>query len=146
MSRVVKMTEGPKPSALTVPPPADHRCDTPNRLHSETSFAALSAASRSKHLGQDAYKVGLPRVIEELFPAACHVTEQYANNAVEADHGRLKARLRPMRDLKRLCSARVISAGHAFVQNLRRGHYELGLDIDQRPQLTVIFTELARAI
>jgi transposase, IS6 family len=84
-------------------------------------------------------------VIEELFPAACHVTERYAKNAVEADHGRLTARLRPMRGLKRLCSARVISAGHAFVQN-RRGHYELGLDIDQRPQLTVIFTELARAI
>jgi transposase-like protein len=84
-------------------------------------------------------------VIEELFPAACHVTEQYANNAVEADHGRLKARLRPMRGVKRLCSARVISAEHAFVQN-RRGHYELGLDIDQRPQLTAIFTELARAI
>jgi IS6 family transposase len=35
-----------------------------------------------------------PRVIEELFPAACHVTEQYANNVVEADHGRRKARLR----------------------------------------------------
>ena len=87
-----------------------------------------------------------PRVIEELFPAACHVTEQYAKNAVEADHGRLTARLRPMRGLTRLCSARVISAGHAFVQNLRRGHYKLGLDIDQRPQLTVIFTELARAI
>jgi transposase, IS6 family len=32
-----------------------------------------------------------PRVIEELIPAACHVTEQYANNPVEADHGRLKA-------------------------------------------------------
>jgi transposase-like protein len=45
---------------------------------------------------------GLPRMIEELTPAACHVTEQYANNVVEADHGRLKARLRPMRGLKRL--------------------------------------------
>ena len=32
----------------------------------------------------------------------------------------LKARLRPMRGLKRLRSARVISTGHAFVQNLRR--------------------------
>jgi len=31
-----------------------------------------------------------PRVTEELIPAACHVTEQYANNRVEADHGRLK--------------------------------------------------------
>jgi hypothetical protein len=64
--------------------------------------------------------------------APCHVTEQYANNPIEADHGHLKSRLRPMRGLKRLRSAQVISAGHAFVQNLRRGHYELGLDIDRR--------------
>jgi IS6 family transposase len=87
-----------------------------------------------------------PRVIEELISAACHVTEQYANNLVEADHGLLKARLRPMRGLKRLRSARVISAGHAFVQNLRRGHYELGGDIDRRYRLTAIFAELARTI
>jgi hypothetical protein len=35
-----------------------------------------------------------------------------------------------MRGLKQLRSARVISAGHAFIQNLYRGHYELGLDVD----------------
>ena len=35
-----------------------------------------------------------------------------------------------MRGLKRLRSARVISTGHAFVQNLRRGHYELAVDLD----------------
>jgi transposase, IS6 family len=87
-----------------------------------------------------------PRVIEEPIPGACHITEQYANNPVEADHGRLKARLRPMRGLKRLRSTRVISAGHAFIQNLRRGHYELGSDIDPRYRLTVIFAELTRAI
>ena len=86
------------------------------------------------------------RVIEELIPAACHVTEQYANNPVESDHGRLKARLRPMGGLKRLRSVRVISAGHAFVQNLRRGHYEFGWDLDRQQRLTAIFTELARAI
>ena len=57
-----------------------------------------------------------PPVIEELIPAACHVTERYANNLVEADHGRLKAWLRPMRGLTRLRSARVISARRAFVQ------------------------------
>jgi transposase, IS6 family len=85
-------------------------------------------------------------VIEELIPAACHVTEQYANNPIEADHGCLKSRLRPMRGLKQLRSARVISTGHAFVQNLRRGHYELGVDIDRRSRLTAIFTELACAI
>jgi transposase-like protein len=67
-----------------------------------------------------------PRVADELLPAACHVTEQYATNPIESDHGRLKSRLRPMRGLKRLRSTRVICAGHAFVQNLRRGHYEPG--------------------
>jgi transposase-like protein len=52
------------------------------------------------------------------------------NNPIEADHGRLKARLRPMRGLHTLRSTHVISTGHAFVQNLRRGHYELGVDVD----------------
>jgi len=87
-----------------------------------------------------------PRVLDELLPAAHHVTEQYANNPIEADHGRLKSRLRPMRGLKRLRSARVISTGHAFVQNLRRGHYELGVDADPRHRLAAAFTELALAI
>jgi transposase-like protein len=68
-------------------------------------------------------------VIDELAPTARHVTERYANNSVEADHGRLKSRLRPMRGLKRLASARTIAAGHAFVQNLRRGHYAITADL-----------------
>jgi transposase-like protein len=37
-----------------------------------------------------------PRVLDELVLPALHTVEQYANNPVEADHGRLKARLRPM--------------------------------------------------
>jgi transposase-like protein len=41
-----------------------------------------------------------PRILAELIPATLHNTEQYANNRVEADHARLKARLRPMRGLK----------------------------------------------
>ena len=40
-----------------------------------------------------------PSVIEEL-PAAWHHVEQYANNPIEADHGQLKRRLRPMRGLQ----------------------------------------------
>jgi transposase-like protein len=87
-----------------------------------------------------------PRVLDALLPAAHHVTEQYANNPIEADHGRLKSRLRPMRGLTRLRSARPISTGHAFVQNLRRGHYELGGDADPRHRLAAAFTELALAI
>ncbi len=40
-----------------------------------------------------------PRVLDELLPAAYHIVEQYANNPIETDHGRLKSRLRPMRGL-----------------------------------------------
>jgi IS6 family transposase len=43
-----------------------------------------------------------PRVPGELIPSALHTAGRYANNPAEADHGRLKARLRPMRGLKRL--------------------------------------------
>ena len=86
------------------------------------------------------------RVLDELLPAALHVLEQYANNPIEADHGRLKSRLRPMRGLKRLRSAQVISTGYAFVQNLRRGHYELATDVDTQHRLTTAFVELALAV
>ena len=67
-----------------------------------------------------------PGVLDELLPAARHHVEQYANNPLEADHGRLKRRLRPMRGLQTDRTAQVVIAGHAFLQNLRRGHYELG--------------------
>jgi hypothetical protein len=76
-----------------------------------------------------------PRFVDELAPSARHIVEQYANNAVEADHGRLKARLRPMRGLKRLSSVRTVAAGHAFVQNLRRGHYEIASDLPPRDRV-----------
>ena len=64
----------------------------------------------------------LRAAIEGLMPAAFHNTERYANNRVECDHGRLKARLRPMRGVKRDHSARVIVRGHALMQNIRRVH------------------------
>ncbi|MDP9332158.1 MAG: IS6 family transposase [Actinomycetota bacterium] len=88
----------------------------------------------------------LRAVIDELVPAAFHNTEQYANNRIEADHGRLKARLRPMRGLKRDHTARVVMRGHALMQNVRRGHYELGVDAHPRRRVAVAFTELARTI
>jgi transposase-like protein len=69
-----------------------------------------------------------PATLEELLSAAWHRTDRYSNNRLEADHGRLKARLRPMRGLKQDRSARVVIAGHGFVQNLRRGHYELAVE------------------
>jgi transposase-like protein len=86
------------------------------------------------------------RVLEQLVPAAVHVIEQYANNRIEADHGRLKARLRPMRGLKRFRSAAVLAAAHAVVQNLRRGHYELAIDAPTPLRLATAFAELSLAV
>ena len=74
------------------------------------------------------------------------MTEQYDNNPIESDHARLKARLRPMRGLKRLRSAARIAAGHAFVQNLRRGHYDLATEVPPPLRLATAFTELAQAM
>jgi hypothetical protein len=68
-------------------------------------------------------------VVEQLIPSAWQHVEQYANNRIESDHSQLKHRLRPMRGVCTDRTAQVIIAGHAFIQNLRRGHYELGLDV-----------------
>jgi transposase-like protein len=88
----------------------------------------------------------LRAAIEELIPSAFHHTEQYANNRVECDHGRLKAWLRPMRGLKRDRTARVMMCGHALMQNVRRGHYEVGVDAHPHRRVPTAFTELARTI
>jgi transposase-like protein len=87
-----------------------------------------------------------PRVLDEMVPAAWHRTDQYGNNRIEADHGQLKRRLRPMRGLKADAGARVVTAGHAFVQNLRRGHYELAVDEPVQLRVAVAFDELAMAV
>ena len=87
-----------------------------------------------------------PAVLEDLLPAAWHHTDRYANNRVECDHGRLKARLRPMRGLKQDRSARVIIAGHAFVQHLRRGDDELAVEEPVTRRVAVAFDELVLSI
>jgi IS6 family transposase len=87
-----------------------------------------------------------PAVLEELLPAGWHRTDRYANNRVECDHGRLKARLRPMRGLKQDRSARVVVVGHALVQNVRRRHYELAAEELANRRLAVAFDELALVI
>jgi transposase, IS6 family len=87
-----------------------------------------------------------PVVLEESLPAAWHDTDRHANNHIEADHGRLKARLRPMRGLEQDRSARTVIAGHALVQNLRRGHYELAVEEPVTRRVAVAFDELALVI
>jgi transposase-like protein len=65
---------------------------------------------------------------------------------IEADHGRLKARLRQTRGFKQDHSARVLIAGHAFVQNVRRGHYALAVEARANRRVAAAFDELALAI
>ena len=69
-----------------------------------------------------------------------------ANNPIETDHGRLKARLRPMRGLKRHRSARILAAGHAFVQHLRCGHHDIATGVPGHHRLRVAFDDLANTI
>jgi transposase-like protein len=89
----------------------------------------------------------LLRVVDELLPEVLHDTTQYANNRIEWDHGRLKARLRPMRGLRTDRSASTVIRGHAFVQNLRRGHYELGVEVrHERLRVAAAFDELTSSI
>jgi hypothetical protein len=40
----------------------------------------------------------------------------------------------------------VIIRGHAFIQNLRRGHYELGVEAESRRRIAAAFTEFAQTI
>jgi len=87
-----------------------------------------------------------PCVLDELIPSARHHVERYANNRIEADHSRLKHRLRSMRGLRTEQTAQVIIADHAFVQNLRRGRYELTIDIPTAHRVAAAFTAPAQAI
>jgi hypothetical protein len=51
-----------------------------------------------------------------------------------------------MRGIKTMTGLRIFAAGHAFVQNLRRGHYEIAADHPRNLRLPVAFRELATAI
>jgi hypothetical protein len=51
-----------------------------------------------------------------------------------------------MRGLQTDQTAQVIIAGHAFLQNLRRGHYELGVEAPHAERVAAAFTALAQAI
>jgi hypothetical protein len=51
-----------------------------------------------------------------------------------------------MRGVKRHRSARILAAGHAFVQNVRRGHYDIATDVHDHHKLRKVFADLALTI
>jgi hypothetical protein len=48
-----------------------------------------------------------------------------------------------MRGMKTIKSVRVVAAGHAFAQNLRRGHYEHCTELPIQDRVRTAFTDLA---
>jgi hypothetical protein len=50
-----------------------------------------------------------------------------------------------MRGLKTDIGARTVIAGRAFIQNIRRGHYELAADSAPKLRVAAAFDELAQA-
>ena len=108
--------------------------------------AALDAHAEPEEVVTD-QAPALAHVIADLLPVAFHDTERYANNRIECDHGRLKASLRPMRGLKTDPTASVIIRGHALMQNLRRGDYQLGVEARTRHlRIAAAFDEVTEAI
>jgi IS6 family transposase len=51
-----------------------------------------------------------------------------------------------MLGLTRLASAHTIAAGHAFVQNLRRGHPPIPADLPVQGRVRVAFNDLAPSL
>jgi transposase-like protein len=87
-----------------------------------------------------------PRVLEPLVPAARHVSDRFANNTIEVDHDRLKARLGPMRGLKRLAAARTSAAGYALRAEPAPRARRDQRDLPQHDRVRVAFDELALSL
>ncbi len=101
--------------------------------------AMLAGRDRPREVTTD-LAAPLLRVVDDLLPGVLHDTTRYGNNPIECDHGRLKARLRPMRCLRTDRTASVVTRCHAFIQNLRRGHCELGVEArHEHPRVAAAF-------
>jgi hypothetical protein len=88
-------------------------------------------------------KHGSSLLSERPDPTKALLTRVDQSFCAPQDHGRLKARLRPMRGLQQDRSARIAIAGCAFIQNVRRGHYEPAVEELASRRLAVAFAELA---
>jgi transposase-like protein len=111
-----------------------------DRWHVDDTYVKVNGVWRYVYRAIDQYG----QVIDVLVSARRGADA--ARRLFEADHSHLKHRLKPMRGLRTDRTAQVVIAGHAVVQNLRRGHYELGLDVPSGSRVAAAFTELARTI
>jgi transposase-like protein len=79
-------------------------------------------------------------------PGVRHRTGRYRTNGIERDHGLLKERLRPMRGLKSVASAAILTRGHALMRNIRLGFYRLVESVPRRPVFAWTWSRLAEAV
>jgi len=99
----------------------------------------LKAHGRPTEIASD-LAAPLLRVVDELFPDAVHIPgserPRPSQSEVETDARAANRSDRGGRD-----------RGHAFIQNLRRGHYDLGVEArNKHLRLDAAFEELAEAI
>jgi transposase, IS6 family len=87
-----------------------------------------------------------PPALRAVLPDVEHRTSKYLNNGMERDHGHLKQRFYPMRGFKQATSADTFSRGHALIQNLRNGFYDLTVMVPRVLRLATAWPQLAQAI
>jgi IS6 family transposase len=87
-----------------------------------------------------------PRVLDEYVPAALHSVEQYANKSRRSQSRPAESLATADAGTERFRSAQTLAAGHAFVQNLRRGHHEIATDEPAHDRLRIAFDALAASV
>ncbi len=87
-----------------------------------------------------------PRILDELAPG-----RPAHDEAIREQHDRSRSwpaqsQAPPHAWTQDFRSARILATGHAFIQNLRRGHYDIATDAPAHHRLPEAFVELALAI
>jgi hypothetical protein len=72
-------------------------------------------------------------VLDEVLLAVRDRTEQYANNHIEFNHGRLRRGCDRCAGSSGTAVPEWSAPAHAFVQSIRRGHYELVVEVPSEP-------------
>jgi hypothetical protein len=85
-------------------------------------------------------------VLDEVLLAMRDRTEQYANNHIECNHGRLRRGCDRCAGSSGTAAPEWSAPAHAFVQSIRRGHYELVVEVPANRRMAVAFDGLVMTI
>jgi hypothetical protein len=85
-------------------------------------------------------------VLDEVLLAVRDRTEQYANNHIECNHGRLRRGCDRCAGSSGTAVPEWSAPAHAFVQSIRRGHYEPVVEVPANRRMAVAFDGLVMTI